>query len=322
MKHFLKTAAVTVLAALLLSGGAGAARTEFLIPGGETIGLHLQADGVSVVEFAGDNPSAKNAGLKKGDRICEINGREVGTTQEIADLVEQSQGRLLTVTVRRGGAEKTLRFAPQKTKEGWRLGIYVRDGVSGIGTVTYYEPETGAFGALGHGVMDGSELLQMRSGEVFRASVVSVTPGKAGDPGALQGAAAAGERCGSMEKNTERGVFGEIEPPVQKKAVAVARAGEVHTGAAQIYSCVKGQTVREYEITILEIDLRDANGRNFLIEVTDPALLAQTGGIVQGMSGSPILQDGKLVGAVTHVLVNEPERGYGIFIENMLDAAA
>ena len=102
----------------------------------------------------------------------------------------------------------------------------------------------------------------------------------------------------------------------------MARAGEVHTGAAQIYSCVKGQTVREYEITILEIDLRDANGRNFLIEVTDPALLAQTGGIVQGMSGSPILQDGKLVGAVTHVLVNEPERGYGIFIENMLDAAA
>lgn len=322
MRHFLKTAAMTALTALLLSGGVRAARTEFLIPGGETIGLRLQTDGVSVVEFAEDNPCAKSAGLKKGDLICTINGTEVSTVQEITKLVEQTQGQALTITVKRGEERKTLRFAPQKTKDGWRLGVYVRDGVNGIGTVTYYDPASGAFGALGHGVGDsGSAPLPLRKGTVFSARVASVIGGKAGDPGALQGAVTSKEAIGVIEKNTERGIFGSIAIPREKKAVPVARAGEVHTGSASIYSCVSGQTTHSYEIRILEIDLKEAHGRNFLIEISDPALLAQTGGIVQGMSGSPIMQDGKLIGAVTHVLVNEPTRGYGIFIENMLEAA-
>ena len=136
MKHFFKTTATALLLALLLAGGAGAARTEFLIPGGETIGLQLQFDGISVVEFAESNPCAKEAGLKKGDLICKIDGAPVTTTQELSDAVNRSEGRALRVTVRRGAEEKTFRFAPQNTKDGWRLGLYVRDGINGIGTVT------------------------------------------------------------------------------------------------------------------------------------------------------------------------------------------
>lgn len=316
MRKFFKAAASTLLLALLLSGSAGAARTEFLIPGGETIGLKLELGGVSVVDFAESSPAAKNAGLKKGDLICKIDGVRVTSSEQLAQRVAQCQGRELAVTVRRGESEKTLRFAPQRTQSGWRLGVYVRDGINGIGTVTYYEPTSGAFGALGHGVGDAGAL--PAQGSAFAAQIVSVNKGKAGEPGALQGAAAA-QAVGKIDRNTEHGVFGTIALP-EKQAVPVARESEVRTGAASIFSCVSGRTTREYAVRIVEIDLREAHCRNFLIEVTDPALLSQTGGIVQGMSGSPIMQDGKLIGAVTHVLVNDPTRGYGIFIENMLAA--
>ena len=317
MRKLFKPAAGALLLALLLSGSAGAARTEFLIPGGETIGLKLELGGVSVVDFAESSPTAKNAGLKKGDLICKIDGVQVTSSEQLAQRVAQSQGRELAVTVRRGETEKTLRFAPQRTENGWRLGVYVRDGINGIGTVTYYEPASGAFGALGHGVGDADAF--PTHGSAFAAQIVSVSKGKPGEPGALQGAAAP-QAVGRIDRNSERGVFGTITLP-EKQAVPVARESDVRTGEASIYSCVSGQLPQEYAVRIVEIDLREAHCRNFLIEVTDPALLARTGGIVQGMSGSPIMQNGKLVGAVTHVLVNDPTRGYGIFIENMLAAA-
>ena len=167
---------------------------------------------------------------------------------------------------------------------------------------------------------EGGGLPPLRSGSVFDAQIVSVARGKAGEPGALQGAAASGQTTGSIRRNTDYGVFGTVRIP-QKQAIPVAQAGDAHTGSASIYSCVSGSRPQVYEISILEIDLQEAHGRNFLIEVTDPALLRSTGGIVQGMSGSPIVQDGRLIGAVTHVLINQPSRGYGIFIQNMLDAA-
>jgi stage IV sporulation protein B len=180
------------------------------------------------------------------------------------------------------------------------------------------------FGALGHGVNDGKgALLQMRSGSVYDANVVSVKKGCPGQPGQLRGAVTARAALGRLEKNTARGVFGHMDLPEAKDAIPVAKAGTVKTGHAVIRSTVQGNFVREYSVEILRIyaDKR-ADGRNFLLRVTDPALLEATGGIVQGMSGSPIIQDGKLVGAITHVLVNDPTTGYGIFIENMLDTAA
>ena len=324
MRQISKKIILAVLLSVCLSVAASAALPATLIPGGNTIGLQLQSDGVSIVEFTGDNPTAKAAGLRRGDRIHAVDGKDIWSAQQLSEAVQEHGGTPMTLTVERDGALRSVTIAPQQTEDGWRLGMYVRDSITGIGTVTYYEAETGRFGALGHGVNDGSSetLLPIRSGTVLPSQVVAVTKGKAGDPGALQGALRSRSTLGVIEKNTAYGIFGTVQQIGTRKAVPVASGSEVHVGAATILSNVDGTAVREYSIRICAVDHNQAQGRNLLLEVTDGTLLKQTGGIVQGMSGSPILQDGKLVGAVTHVLVNNPVQGYGICIENMLDAAA
>ena len=224
----------------------------------------------------------------------------------------------------RGGKEKKLKIKPQITDHGPRLGVYLRSGITGIGTVTWYDPETKQFGTLGHGVngSDG-ELLEMTGGVAYDARVASVRKGVSGEPGQLKGAVAAGQEIGRLYRNTQQGVFGTSDRGWKGEALPVGEAEDIRTGDAVIRSTVSGDTVQEYSVEILKIYPGSrSDGRNLLLKVTDPALLETTGGIVQGMSGSPIIQDGKLVGAVTHVLVNDPTTGYGIFIENMLDAAA
>ena len=321
MKHQIFKGAAAVLLSLLLTLGASAAMPEALIPGGNTIGLQLQLDGVSVVEFSNDVPA--QAGLRRGDLICKVDGSTVTTVAALSEAVASSQGRTLCLSVLRDGKEKTVKFAPTKTAEGWRLGLYVRDSITGIGTVTYYDPTNGTFGALGHGVNSGEagELVPLRSGNALPSRVASVTRGKVGAPGALQGALCADGVCGNILQNTPQGIFGKMAP-AQTATMPLASPDEVHKGAAQILSNVQDTQVRSYDIQICAVYPNDAHDRNLLIEVTDPDLLAATGGIVQGMSGSPIVQDGKLIGAVTHVLIDDPTQGYGIFIENMLDAAA
>ena len=210
---------------------------------------------------------------------------------------------------------------PQRTADGWRLGVFVRDSITGIGTVTYYDPENGTFGALGHGVCDSSALLPLRSGLALPAAVTSITRGEVGTPGALHGAVTGRSPSGTIRSNTERGIFGTMAPPQDASPLPTAAAAQVHTGSATILSNVSGTETREYAVQIVSVEPDEPQGRNLRLAVTDSTLLAQTGGIVQGMSGSPILQDGRLVGAVTHVLVNEPAAGYGILIENMLAAA-
>lgn len=319
MKYPFFKGAAAVLLSLLLTLSASAAMPETLIPGGNTIGLHLQLDGVSVVEFSNDVPA--QAGLKRGDLICKVDGSPVSTVAALSEAVEASKGRALQLSILRDGKEKTVKFAPTQTAEGWRLGIYVRDSITGIGTVTYYDPSDGSFGALGHGVNngDGGELVPLRSGNAMPSRVASVTRGKVGTPGALQGALCAEGACGNILQNTPQGIFGKMSP-TQTAPIPLLPSDEVHKGEAQILSNVEGTEVRSYDIQICEIYPNDAHDRNLLIEVTDPDLLKTTGGIVQGMSGSPILQDGKLIGAVTHVLIDDPTQGYGIFIETMLDA--
>lgn len=308
------------LSLLLLLGGVGAA-PEAVVPGGNTIGLELKLDGVAVVEFSDAAP--EKAGLRRGDLLQKIDGTPVSSVAEVAALVERSAGRVLRLTVRRDGREKTVRLAARQDGGTWRLGILVRDGITGIGTVTYYDPSSGTFGALGHGVNNGSsgELLPMREGTVLASQVAAVTRGEKGAAGALQGAIRRGGPCGEIRKNTTCGIFGTM-PSSDGAAVPVASPAQVHTGAATILSNVEGTEVGQYSVRITAVQPNDSRERNLLLEVTDPTLLEKTGGIVQGMSGSPILQDGRLVGAVTHVLIDDPTRGYGIFIETMLNAAA
>jgi stage IV sporulation protein B len=255
--------------------------------------------------------------------ILSIDGRAVSTGQDVKNALSRSNG---TVSVRflRKGREQALTLQPEITAEGPKLGVFLRQGVTGIGTVTYYDPETGAFATLGHGVNgSGGSLLKMTDGRAYPARVVSVKKGRSGAPGQLMGTVDSPESNGELTANTARGVFGKSSTGWQGKTLETASAEEVRTGTATILSTVSGDSVQEYSVEILKLYPKArTSGRNMLIRVTDPALLDATGGIVQGMSGSPIIQDGKLVGAVTHVLVNDPTTGYGIFIENMLDAAA
>ena len=315
--------AVIFSAVLLWILPATAWAAETLIPVGRIIGLQLQDDTVTVAAFEDEsrNP-AKAAGLKIGDQIIRVGNQEIRSAQDVRAALKACPEEV-SLTIRRGCKQTTLVFAPEQAEDGPRLGVYLRQGIAGIGTVTYYDPETGRFGTLGHGVSDPKgTLLPMTQGTAHESTLVSVVPGKSGEPGQLKGQADAGTLFGTLLRNTPRGVFGKTNLGWTGEAIPVASSQEVKTGPATIRSTVTEGPPRDYSVEILKIYPKDhSQYRNMLLKVTDPELLKITGGIVQGMSGSPIIQDGKLVGAVTHVLVNDPTRGYGIFIENMLDAA-
>ena len=304
---------------IILSVGSVSAAT--LVPGGQVIGLQLEDDTVTVVGFheeLGDR--AKAAGLLSGDRLLSVDGIPVQSVEDVRQALETSDGSV-EISFMRSGKTKHLKFAPATTSQGPKLGVYLRQGTTGLGTVTFYDPNSGEYGALGHGVNspDGG-LLRLHSGSVYEAAVFSVKKGTVGVPGQLLGQLTKSLSVGTVEKNTAQGVFGKLSSKIKDEPLPV---GDATVGSAAIRSTVGDEGLREYSVEILKIypNSKDRT-RNLLLKITDEELLTQTGGIVQGMSGSPIIQDGKLVGAVTHVLVNDPTTGYGIFIENMLDAAA
>lgn len=317
MKRILRSVFYTIILFTALPLSALAAE---LIPGGQLIGLQLRSDTLTVAAYDDDLGCVpREAGLKIGDELLAIDGEAVSSPEEVRAAL--SDARAVSLKVRRSGKVTTLSLTPCPTEEGPRLGVYLRQGIAGIGTVTFYDPSTGLFGTLGHGVSNGDgEILPMKTGSAFAAEVLSVKKGKTGTPGQLKGEA--GQVLGPLLKNTPQGVFGRSEIPFPGEALPTAAYDEIQPGSATIRSTVCGGGVQEYSVEILKIYPQTRqDGRNFLLKVTDPALLNTTGGIVQGMSGSPICQNGKIVGAVTHVLVNDPTMGYGIFIENMLDAA-
>ena len=302
---------------------ASPAQARELVAVGQVVGLELQDGTVTVAAFDEElGEPARAAGLEAGDRILSINGASIRCAGDIKTALQTSKG-MVTLEVLRSGKQLRISLAPTITSEGPKLGLYLRQGVSGIGTVTWYDPKTGGFATLGHGVSNSAgQLLKLVSGSAFKSQVATVRKGKVGEPGQLMGSVESPEPIGTLKINSNRGVFGISQVEWTGKTLETACWEEIQTGKATILSTIDREGVREYSVEILKLYPRtNGNGRNLLIKVTDPALLDATGGIVQGMSGSPIIQDGKLVGAVTHVLVNDPTQGYGIFIENMLDAA-
>jgi stage IV sporulation protein B len=294
-----------------------------LIPVGEVIGLQLKDDRVTVEGFDDSlGAAATAAGLEEGDQILSIDDVPIHCAEDIRQALKQSDGDV-EMHILRGKQTREIEIDPVVTENGPKLGIVLKEGITGIGTVTYYDPASGTFGALGHGVNDpDGDLVVMTQGFAFSAQVDSVRRGKTGEPGQLMGSVISPNSLAQLSKNTPQGVFGAGNRLFSGDPLPAATASEIQAGAATIRSTVQGNTVQEYSVEILKIyPSSGSEGRNLLLKVTDPALLETTGGIVQGMSGSPIIQDGKLVGAVTHVLVNDPTRGYGIFIENMLEAA-
>ena len=321
MKIFTRFTGALALCLTILTVTVGA---KELVPVGKVVGLELRDNCVTVADFDETlGTAAKAAGLTVGDRIVSIDDQQICSAEDVRRALCCSHGSV-SITVARDGKTQQLHMTPEITDEGPRRGVYLRQGVTGIGTVTWYDPDTGTFGTLGHGVnsSDG-QLLRLDRGCAYDARIQSVRKGQSGQPGQLMGAVVSQTPIGTLTKNTAQGVFGSCEAGWEGEQIPVAQADEIRTGPAVICSTVDGTTVREYSVEILKIYPKAKGaGRNLLIRVTDPALLAATGGIVQGMSGSPILQDGRIVGAVTHVLVNDPTTGYGIFIENMLEAAS
>ena len=302
-----------------------------VIPGGIPFGVKLYADGLIVVGFGnieeakGPASPALDAGMKIHDIITRVNGKSTSNAEDFVSLVESSDGKAMEIEFRRGESEMKCKITTLSGADGkYRIGMWVRDSTAGIGTVTFVVPETLAFGGLGHGICDTSsgELVPLLRGSVSDVEINSVERGVSGDPGELHGIFVSGKR-GSVIANTENGIFGVYsslpDALAKKERIAVGKRSEIHDGDAVIY-CTLGNTTEEYSVSISNIGSKDSSSKNFTVTVTDEKLLELTGGIVQGMSGSPIIQDGKLVGAVTHVLISDPTRGYGIFIENMLDA--
>ena len=322
MKRFTLRFAVICLVTFFTVQSVSAA--TLLIPVGEVIGLQLKDDRVTVEGFDDSlGMAAKAAGLEEGDQILSIDDVPIHCAEDIRQALKQSDGDV-QLHIPRGKQTREIEIDPVVTENGPKLGILLKEGITGIGTVTYYDPASGTFGALGHGVNDpDGDLVAMTQGFAFSAQVDSVRRGKTGEPGQLMGSVISPTSLAQLSKNTPQGVFGAGNRLFSGDPLPAATASEIQTGAATIRSTVQGGTVREYSVEILKIyPGSGADGRNMVLRITDPALLQATGGIVQGMSGSPIIQNGKLIGAVTHVLVNQPDTGYGIFIENMLDAAA
>ena len=317
MKPKLNRLLTGVLLFIFLSVPAQAARQ--LIPVGRVVGLELHNNTVTVAAFEENSP-AEAAGVKTGDRLLSIDRRPITCTADVRTALDRSHGTV-TVTLQRRDTLQTLQIDPEITAKGPKLGMYLRQGITGIGTVTYFDPETSQFGALGHGVNtpDG-KLLQLTEGLTYPAAVSHIRKGTPGDPGQLMGSLTGSAPIGTIRRNTAQGIFGTAAQPFSGTPMPL---GTPVPGPATILSTVTGAEPSAYTVEILKIypDSRSC-GRNLLLQITDPTLLQTTGGIVQGMSVSPIIQNGHLVGAVTHVLVNDPTRGYGIFIENMLDAAA
>lgn len=307
----------------------GAGAEMELIPGGMTFGVQLSTKGVLIVGLSEFRASGKTvspaaqAGVEVKDILYEIDGTGVNSADEVTSIIEGSSGETLVFSVMRNGRRMKFSVTPVLCDDGkCKAGIAVRDSSAGIGTVTFIDPSSGLFAGLGHGIcdVDTGALMPMRSGNVSGVTVSGVKKGRAGVPGELKGYFNA-EKKGTLIGNTEAGVYGIFSdvPSGMTGPIPIAGKNETERGEAYIYCTVEGNKTEKYKIQIVKITDRKSNSKNFVIELVDERLIAKTGGIVQGMSGSPIIQNGKLVGAVTHVMINDPRQGYGIFIENMLE---
>lgn len=314
-----------LIAALFVFTMSAAALAEELIPGGQALGINMETDGVMVAELIpvptadGEKSPAAEAGLLKGDVIVKLGAKDVVSAADFISAVKKLNGDETTITVRREDNLKQFNITPVLSEDGvYKLGLMLRDGVSGVGTLTFFDPETGIYGALGHSISDADtgDILPLSEGSITDTEIVGVIPGQAGTPGELSGRNESADVLGDIRINCGCGIFGLAD----LSGTDALELGDMKQGKASIYCTVSGDEVKEYGIDIDKVS--NADGYTVAkLHVTDPELIALTGGIVQGMSGSPIIQNGRLVGAVTHVFVNDPTGGYGISIQDMLSAA-
>lgn len=296
-----------------------------VIPSGEAVGVVIKTDGLIVTDITQiTNEDGKTvnaaykAGVKKGDVIKAVDGNIINTNEDLQNYV-QNRPQEIVLTILRNENIIHLLISPVKTKFGYKLGLWVRDSTAGIGTVTYIDPNTKSFAALGHGIsdIDTEKLMPMREGNILKCKINSPTKGQSGIPGELNGVFS-GQVLGTLVQNSTNGIFGNVNNIWSMPTVEIAKNDEITVGDAYILANVDGMGIKKYNIKIKKIYPKDKSCKNMVLQINDQNLISKTGGIIQGMSGAPIIQSGKLIGAVTHVFVNNPKEGYGIFISNMM----
>lgn len=303
-----------------------------LIPCGTPFGIKMFTNGVVIVGTAdiqtanGNVNPANISGLRVGDVITAIDGKKVTTNAEVGDIVSGGSGESVKMTVKREEQTFNVNVQPVKSETDgtYKAGLWVRDSTAGIGTLTFYNPSTKSYGGLGHGVCDSdtNEIMPLLNGEIVPVTISGVAKGQKGSPGELKGYFSTDTAMGTLDLNVAQGVYGLLNSTPKGQALEVSMKQDVKAGAAQIMTTIDGNGPQYFNVEIEKIDYRDnVQSKNMVLHITDEKLLEATGGIVQGMSGSPILQNGKIIGAVTHVFVNDPTRGYGIFAENMLEVS-
>ena len=302
-----------------------------LIPGGEVIGISMESDGLLVtgtIDVTSDtgekiNPAEK-ADIKSGDRLISVDGIKIAEVNQLTEYVKNHKNDIV-LTLKRNNKNINTVITPVLSGDSYKLGIKVKAGACGIGTISFIDPDTKKFVALGHGISDleTNTLIKCKSGKIQTCSLTEPTKGKRGNPGELNGKLES-DTLGRLYANTPNGIFGKLENfdfLSNREEMPVADFSEIKSGEAYILSDLDGKQLTKYTINIKKAEKGNLEGKNIVFKVTDEELINKTGGIIQGMSGSPILQNGKIIGAVTHVFVNDPTRGYGIFIENMLAEA-
>ena len=305
------------------------AEENLVYVGGMSAGFTLKSGGAQIVgmcEVITENgvvSPALKAGMKTGDRILKVAGINVETIEELNEIVNKSNGKAMNFEISRGEQTLTITVQPVKDKASnrFKIGILARDSVSGIGTVTYIDKQNKRFGSLGHSVVgENKQTLKISDGMVYECSIVGVQKGIRGKAGELRGMFLSDKKLGKAEKLCDCGIFGQVCDDFSFNGLTCAEANSTNAvpGSAYIYSTIDGVNPQKYEIEIVKVDKTNKENKNYVLKITDEDLILETGGIVQGMSGSPILQNGKLIGAITHVFLNDPTRGYGIDIQTML----
>ena len=300
------------------------AYSDYIIPGGETLGIEINSDGIMVIGFYQIDGKFNKGDpvIKSGDYITEVNGIRVNTVDELTEIVEDNVlEEKVEVTIKRNGKEKTSELSLIKDGEVYKTGLYVKDSITGIGTLSYIDPETKVFGALGHEIIEANtnSLVEIRSGIIFRNYITGIEKSASGVPGSKNAKFYYDTVYGKILKNTNVGIYGLYENEMPNKELyEVGNPEEIKIGDASIYTVLDGENINEYSIEITKID-ETSDIKNISFVINDPELIDKTGGVVQGMSGSPIVQNDKIIGAVTHVVIDNPVTGYGIFITTMLE---
>lgn len=299
---------------------------DYLYLGGIPAGFTLKTNGATVIGLndvvtdSGMVSPSKDGDIRIGDIILSIDGVAVDGLSSVAEILKSSDGKSLSVKLKRNGEVLVRCVSPKKDAGGnFRLGLFLRDDLNGIGTVTYFK-SNGEFAALGHPVLNESgERLEITGGNCYLCSIVGVTKGERGKAGELKGIFLNSDKIGNLTKNASTGLYGVADESFSYKKYSKVETGAGVVGNATIITCIDGVSPKEYHVNIVKTDFGNGENKNFVIKITDKALLSVTNGILQGMSGSPIIQNGKLIGAVTHVFINDPSRGFGISIDKMLE---